>query len=96
MINTMDIKRVIYTTRFGKDFLTWHEWVYTTRSEEEIEEYENLEDATGKMTSGKEALFRAWLDDQQILAQTVYVDDDDDFMKYFEFTIFEQEKNDNR
>jgi hypothetical protein len=47
------------------------------------------------MTPGKEALFRAWLDDQQILAQAVYVDDDVDFMKYFEFTVFEQEQNDN-
>lgn len=88
----MDNKKVIYIARGGKEFLTWHTWVYTTRSEEEIEEYEELDEAPGKMSPGKEALFRAWLADQEILAQTVYVDDDENFMKYFEFTVFEQEQ----
>jgi hypothetical protein len=88
----MELKTVIYTARFGKDFLSWHEWIYSTRSEEEIDEYENLDEEPGKMTPGKEALFRAWLKDQDILAQTVYVDDDVNFMKHFEFTVFEQEK----
>jgi hypothetical protein len=85
-------KKIIYTAKFGKEFLTWHQWVYTTRSEEEIDEYETIDEQPGKMTPGKEALFKAWIKDQEILAHTVYVDTDDDFMKYFEFTIFPQDE----
>jgi hypothetical protein len=92
MINSMSEKKIIYTAEFGKDFMSWHEWVYRTRSPEEIAEYETEDEAPGRMTSGKEALFRAWIKDQRILAHTVYVDDDDNFMEHFQFTIFPQEE----
>lgn len=87
----MKHKNIIYITKSGKEFLTWHQWVYSTRTEEEIDEYETLDEQPGKMTPGKEALFRAWLKDQEIIAHIVYVDIDNEFMKYFEFTNFPQE-----
>jgi hypothetical protein len=89
----MDDKKIIYIAKFGKSVLTWHQWVYTTRTEEEIEEYESIDDAPGQMTVGKEALFREWLKDQEIVAHITYVDDDNDFMKYFEFTNFPQDES---
>jgi hypothetical protein len=88
----MSEKKIIYTAEFGKDFMSWHEWVYRTRSPEEIAEYETEDEAPGRMTSGKTDLFNAWMKDQRILAHTVYTDTDEDFMNYFEFTIFPQEE----
>lgn len=88
----MQHKNIIYITKFNKEFLTWHEWIYSTRSEEEIDEYETIDEQPGKMTPGKEVLFRAWLKDQGIIAHIVYVDVDNEFMKYFEFTNFPQEE----
>lgn len=89
----MNDKKIIYTAKHGKSYLTWHEWVYTTRSAEDILAYESIDEAPGKMTADKEALFWAWIKDQEIVAHTVYVDTDDDFMKYFEFTIFSEEQD---
>ena len=61
----------VYTSRLGKDFLKWHEWVEKHKPIEVFIEFKNVIDNGGTNLLVEE-LFREWILDQKINSHRVY------------------------
>ena len=61
----------VYTSKKGKNFLPWHEWVKSTQSQEDFDKYVETVNS-GKTDDFLEYLFKSWVEDQYIVSHRIY------------------------
>lgn len=73
----------VYTSKKGKNFLPWHEWVRQNESPQNYDRYVETVNS-GKTDEFIENLFKEWVEDQYIVSHRVY-DSDGKLVSYDEF-----------
>ena len=79
----MVIKSNRYVSSLGENFLSWHEWAFTTLNDTDLAIYNDGADPDVPVTAEKDELHKRWIKDQKITCHIMYEDEVEVNRAYF-------------